>query len=102
VARLKILWTAPALSDLEAIREYIASDGRPMAAKSLAKRIRDRVEALAHHPFSGRKVPELPGAAYREVIVEPYRIVYGPMEHRLVVLRVWHSSRDLSAHFEKL
>jgi plasmid stabilization system protein ParE len=99
---VRVFWTRPAIADLQSIREYIAADGRPMAARRLAKRIRDRVELLALHPLAGRQLPELPGAPYREVIVGPFRIVYQVSGDRLEVLRVWHSSRDLAAHFEAL
>ena len=94
--RYEIRWTGPALMDLRSIRDEITAEGRPAAAKRLAKRIRDSVLRLQRHPHSGRPVPEFPGAGYREVIVTPYRIVYELAEERVVVLRVWHGRRDLT------
>lgn len=67
-----------------------------MAARRLATRIRERVEALVDHPHSGRQVPELPGSGYREVIVTPYRIVYQLTAEQVQILRVWHGRRDLT------
>lgn len=67
-----------------------------MAARRLAGRIRERVEALARHPRLGRIVPEFEGTGYREVIVAPYRIVYELSDDRVVILRVWHGRRDLN------
>ena len=93
--RYGIQWTGPALVDLRSIRDYVSAEGRPIAAKRLATTIRDAVLRLQSHPFSGRLVPEFPGAEYREVIVAPYRIVYELTEDRVVVLRVWHGRRDL-------
>ena len=91
----EILWTGPALNDLRSIRHYIAGDGRPQAAKRLARKIRQAVQRLVSHPGSGRRVPEFAGAGYREVIVAPYRIVYELTSSTVIVLRVWHGRRDL-------
>lgn len=92
----EILWTEPALVDLRSIRDYVSAEGRPAAAKRLAKRIRDAVLRLKDHPHSGRLVPEFPGAGYREVIVTPYRVVYELSADNVIVLRVWHGRRDLT------
>lgn len=94
-SRHALLWTGPALDDLREIKEYIAADN-PAAAKKLAARIKESVELLRTSPLSGRAVPELPGLAYREVIVAPYRVVYEVQERRVVVLRVWHGRRNLT------
>jgi plasmid stabilization system protein ParE len=51
---------------------------------------------LAESPEAGRWVPEFPGAGYREVILTPYRIIYEVTDDKIVVLRVWHSRRDLT------
>ena len=94
--RFVILWTGPALNDLRSVRDDIAAEGRPAAAKRLAEKIRDSVLRLRAFPNSGRPVPEFPSAGYREVIVSPYRVVYELTENRVVVLRVWHGRRDLT------
>ena len=94
--RFEILWTGPALIDLRSIRDDITAEGRPAAAKRLAKRIRDAVLRLQAHPHSGRRVPEFHGAGYREVIVNPYRVVYELARNKVVILRVWHGRRDLT------
>ncbi len=92
----EILWTGPALNDLRSVRDDITAEGRPAAAKRLAKKIRDSVLRLQAHPNSGRPVPEFPGGGYREVIVTPYRIVYELTESKVFILRVWHGRRDLT------
>jgi len=94
--RLTILWTGPALEDLEEIRVWVARD-RPVAARRLAARIRERVEALAAFPTSGRVVPELGGDRYREVVVRPYRVVYEVLDDAVIVIRVWHARRPLGS-----
>ncbi len=94
-----ILWSGPALEDLRQIRSWVARE-RPDAAKRLATRIRERVEALADLPMSGRVVPEIGIETYREVIVRPYRVIYEVREIDVFILRVWHSRRDLPADEE--
>ena len=89
---MKLLWTAPALSDLRALRADVAKDGE-RAADAMIARIVNRAERqLSRLPDSaspGRiaKAPELAisGTPY----VLPYRIV-GDTIH---ILRVFHSAR---------
>ena len=70
-----IVWTGPALADLDAIADYIALDD-PEAAKQLVRRVFRHVEQLASHPRSGPKPPELRGWRYRQIIEAPCRIFY--------------------------
>jgi toxin ParE1/3/4 len=88
-----ILWTGPALDDLQDIRDYVSRDD-PAAAIRLAQKIRNGVLRLASHPLSGRVVPELSGLDYREVIIAPYRIVYAVKKDKVIILRVWHGRRE--------
>lgn len=66
----KIVWSEPALSDLEAIADYIALDN-PRAARELVRRVFAHVEQLAAHAMSGSKPPELRGWRYRQIIEPP-------------------------------
>ena len=47
----KVVWTEPALSDLDAIADYIALD-KPSAAREFVRRVFAHVEQLAAHPLS--------------------------------------------------
>jgi toxin ParE1/3/4 len=62
---MKISWSPTAVSDLEAIREYIAKDNSS-AARKVANRIKESVNRLIRFPLSGR-VGRLPGT--RELVV---------------------------------
>jgi plasmid stabilization system protein ParE len=54
---MKIEWTEPAITDLEAIRDYIATDSEHYAFQ-FTGRILEAVEKLTDFPERGRKVPE--------------------------------------------
>lgn len=50
---MKIRWSPTAVSDLKAIRTYIANDN-PTAARKIARRIQESVNRLVSFPLSGR------------------------------------------------
>jgi len=92
VARL--IWTEPALSDLDEIAEYIALDNAD-AAKKLVQKVFQKLERLEQHPQSGRMPPELKKTAYREVIVDPCRIFYRVDNKDIYVLYVMRGESQL-------
>jgi plasmid stabilization system protein ParE len=92
----EIIWTEPALQQLDAIAEYIALDN-PAAARDLVKEAFDKTERLESFPKSGRIPPELPDSVYREVVVPPCRIFYREDEQRVLVLYVMREERQLRA-----
>jgi addiction module RelE/StbE family toxin len=92
----QVTWTAPAVEDLRQIHQFIAKDSKQYAAIML-RNLRSSAERLKKFPESGRKVPELPGSPYREIIVSPYRVIYRfeREQNRVWVLAVIHGSRLL-------
>lgn len=90
----EVIWTEPALIDLDAIAEYIALD-KPSAAQSLVRTVFERVELLEESPNSGREPPELSKSRYQEVIVNPCRIFYRYTNDKVYVLYVMRSEREL-------
>ncbi|MGI2139507.1 type II toxin-antitoxin system RelE/ParE family toxin [Pseudidiomarina sp. PP-1MA] len=92
----EVIWTEPALQELDAIAEYIALDN-PAAASDLVKEVFGKAERLENFPKSGRIPPELPDSVYREVVVPPCRIFYREDEQRVLVLYVMREERQLRA-----
>src|SRR5688572_17053017 len=90
----KVVWSDEAIADLGTIVRYIAADNR-RAAEELGMTVFDRTRVLSEFPFSGRIVPEERNQNVREIIVDPYRVIYevnveaGAVE----ILRVWHAAR---------
>ncbi|MEW5926841.1 MAG: type II toxin-antitoxin system RelE/ParE family toxin [Gemmatimonadota bacterium] len=90
---IRLVWTRPALEDVQEIRAYIARDSQRYA-RIVAERLVAAVERLPDHPLSGRVVPEVGQSTLREVIEPPYRIVYRVRAELLEVLAVVHSARQ--------
>ena len=94
ITSYKILWTEPALAELDEIADYIALDD-PHDAQALVRRIFDHVAQLAEHPNSGSKPPELKGWRYRQIVEPPCRVLYRVDEGKVVILYVMRSERLL-------
>ncbi|HKY30554.1 MAG TPA: type II toxin-antitoxin system RelE/ParE family toxin [Pyrinomonadaceae bacterium] len=87
---VEIVWTHAALSDLDAIAEYIALEN-PAAAKRLVRKVFHHVE----HPRSGSKIRELKGWRYRQIIEPPCRIFYRQEDTSVYILYVMREERLL-------
>jgi toxin ParE1/3/4 len=90
----QIIWTEPALSDLNEIAEYIALDN-VTAAQNLVERVFSKTERLKQFPKSGRVPPEIKASRYREVIVGPCRVFYRMDKNNIVIVYVMRSERLL-------
>jgi len=90
----QIIWTEPALIDLDEIAEYIALD-KPSAAKKLVKEVFTLVKRLKQFPKSGKAPPELHNTDYLEIIVGPCRIFYRFDKKNVYILYVMRSERKL-------
>lgn len=93
---MKIEWTEPAQSDLEAIKNYIKQDSE-FYAERFVQRIFEAVERLVEFPKSGRIVKEANDESIREIIFHNYRIIYRIERERILIVTVIHGSRDLGA-----
>lgn len=90
----EVIWTDPALGQLEEIAEYIALD-KPGAASKLVKTIFSTVERLEQFSESGHAPPELPDSIYRELYVRPCRTFYRSENEAVLILHVMREERQL-------
>jgi len=88
----RIIWSPQALRDVESIRDYIAQDS-PLYAALVVQRLLGSVERLASFPGSGRVVPEIEREEIREVIQQPFRIVYRLRGDQVEIATVFHAAR---------
>ena len=64
-----IVWSSPAVADLENLRDYIAHDS-PYYAAIFIEKIIAAVEKIISFPLMGRIVPEYGNKNIREVIYQ--------------------------------
>ena len=91
---VEIVWSEPALADLDAIADYIALEN-PVAAAELVKRIFGHVEQLTGHPDSGSRPQELARSRYRQIVEPPCRVFYRYDGHKVFILHVMRFERLL-------
>lgn len=91
----EIVWTEPAIADLDAIADYIAVENHA-AARELVERVFEHAEQLARFPESGRLLPELGRQSrYRELIEPPCRIIYRVDTSHVFIVHVMRGEREL-------
>lgn len=96
---MKIVWSLFAISDREAIFNYIEADS-PRAAARIDDLIEAQVDALAAFPEIGR-----PGrvAGTRELVIQqtPYVVAYQIENDVVKALRVLHGAQQWPSEFEE-
>jgi toxin ParE1/3/4 len=93
----KIHWANVAENDLIEIIEYISIDSPADALKILPK-IKKMASSLHSLPERGRVVPELQDQGiliYREIVIQPWRIIYRIADNDVYVLTVVDARRNV-------
>lgn len=83
----RIIWTEPALSEVDEIADYISLDN-PTAAKKLVRSAFEKIERLSRHPKSGKLVDEFENSIYREVVSSPCRIFYRQENETIYIIHI--------------
>jgi toxin ParE1/3/4 len=91
---VKVIWAPLAQEQVADAFAYIAAD-RPAAALKWFERVVSKTESLSALPDQGRMVPEADRESLREVLVDPYRVVYRRDADAVLILTVQHERRDL-------
>jgi len=91
----QVVWTNPAITNLEEIFEHIVDDN-PNAAKKFVLHLIEHAESLEVLPLRGKVYPRFGEGYIREIPYRGYRIFYKVYEKlkRVDILQVWHGSRD--------
>ncbi|MGH7961603.1 MAG: type II toxin-antitoxin system RelE/ParE family toxin [Candidatus Binatia bacterium] len=90
----ELIWTEPALNDLDAIADYIALDN-PDAAHHLVQRVVRHVEQLIEYPESGARPAELRRSRYRQIVEPPCRVFYRYDGEQVFILSVMRGEMRL-------
>jgi|SRR5580698_2386696 plasmid stabilization system protein ParE len=90
----KIIWTEPAVCDLEKIDRYLRRRN-PAAAERTGEAILNKASLLARHPQLGAVWEE--EANWRFLVMRPYKIFYRILEEQNVIeiSHVRHGARAL-------
>jgi toxin ParE1/3/4 len=91
----QIIWSEPALRDLERVYAFIADDSERYALAQVRKLLTS-VRRLEQFPLSGKVVANLGRDDVREIVVPPYVLMYQVNQRlqRVEVMLVIHGSRD--------
>ena len=93
----KVVWSATAQADLIGIIQYIASDS-PTNAKTILKSIQSKASDLYLSPQRGLIIPELQEQGithYRELIIDPWRLMYRVTADTVCVLSVLDARQNV-------
>jgi toxin ParE1/3/4 len=83
----RIIWTEPALQELDEIADYISLDN-PTAAKNLVRDFFKRVDYIAGLPKSGKLVEEFEVSVYQEIVTPPCRVFYRIADDIVYIIHV--------------
>ncbi|HUT37041.1 MAG TPA: type II toxin-antitoxin system RelE/ParE family toxin [Planctomycetota bacterium] len=89
----KVIWSPPALDDLDSIAGYIARDSVDRASL-FATRLIEATNRLVRFPQSGRVIPEIGDPSCREILVGVYRIMYRLEGDDVWITGIVHGARQ--------
>lgn len=94
----KLIWTEPALRQLEEIIECIALD-KPDAASKVAATIFDAADNIETFRLLGRAIPEFPAPGYRQLWIRPCWIYYRLVDDDIFILHVRRAESPFRVEF---
>ena len=102
----EVVWTEPALAQLEAVAEFIALD-KPEAARAVVRQVFEATDHVERFVRLGRGIPEFKHPNYRQIWIKPCWVYYrldGDKVHILHVRRAEKPFRveDLSLPEDKI
>jgi len=91
----KIVWTEPAIQNLQDATAYISRDNREAAIR-FGKELFQHIEVLNSFPYIGPVYPRGSDGNARQIVFRKYRIFYRVNEGLKIVeiLAVWHGARQ--------
>ncbi|MBI3697037.1 MAG: type II toxin-antitoxin system RelE/ParE family toxin [Acidobacteria bacterium] len=90
----RVVWTAPALQDVEEAAAFIARDS-PRYAAAVAREAQEAAGSLRRFAARGRVVPEFRHPGVRELFVRKFRLIYELTPDAVFILAFIHGAREL-------
>lgn len=94
---MRVSWSAEARTRLEEIHAYIARES-PVNARRVMARLLLRSKRLGMRPSTGRRLPEYPNDDLREVLEQPFRIIYSVRSDVIRIITIKHYRQNLPRH----
>ena len=91
---MRIVWSPTARRRTAEAIEFVARD-RPLAALDWYEGLVQRIELLRELPEQGRVVPEWYEEGVREILWEPYRVIYEVSSDEVQILTLSHARQQL-------
>jgi len=90
----EVIWSEPAVSQLESILGYISLD-KPTAARAVATKIVEATDQVERFVRLGRPITEFPHKDYRQVWLKPCWIYYRIDSDTVYILHVRRAEKPL-------
>lgn len=90
--RRQVVWAEHARRALEEALNYIA-ERSPQSARRLAERVLERADSLDTFSERGRIVPEVGDPTLRELLIDPFRLLYEVDERQVRIVGFLHQRR---------
>ncbi|MFK8013302.1 MAG: type II toxin-antitoxin system RelE/ParE family toxin [Marinicellaceae bacterium] len=91
---MKLSFSKDARSDLERLKEFIASKN-PTTAFRIINEVIDRINKLVNFPDLGIQVKKAPVPdALRDLYILDYHIRYLKLSKTIIIVRVWHQKEN--------
>ena len=90
----RIIWSTPALAQLEAVATGIEVD-KPLVARAVVKRIWTAVGKLSKFPGLGRAIPEFRRPGYRQLWAKPCWVYYRVTDGEVFILHIRRAEKLL-------
>lgn len=90
----RVIWTEAAAAQLDGAIGFVAADS-PANATALLDRVLQAAASLATLPDRGASVPEIEDSTVRQLLPEPYRLIYRVDRDQVTVLAVLHQREDM-------
>lgn len=92
--RREVIWAQSARDALERALDYIAQDS-PQNARDLAAQILEHAATLAELSERGSAVKELDDPNLRQLLINPFRVLYEVHEKEVHVVGFLHQRQDV-------
>jgi toxin ParE1/3/4 len=89
-----VVWTTSAEEALDEGIGFIARDS-PAAAEKVLERALAAAASLSSLPNRGAPVPETEDPTIRQILSDPYRLIYRVEDERVLILAVLHQRQDV-------